>query len=237
VVSVRYIGTGEAFDHRLPNTSMVFDGGHRILLDCGYSVPHALWSHSTDPNWLDAVYISHFHADHCFGLPALLARMGEDGRQRELLLLGGPGSAEAAARVLETGYPRILEKLPYPLIRREVDTHNGLTIGPIQIRTARSNHSVPNHSIRLQEGEVSVCYSGDGGPNPETEALFSGASLLIHEAYYDDWHDKQSHASVPQVLALAERAGVQRLHLIHLRRTAPIPQGVEVPRPGDVVVL
>ena len=115
MVQVRYLGTGEAFDDRLPNTSLVYEGDRRILLDCGYSIPHALWKQSLDPGWLDAIYLTHFHADHCFGLPAVLARMNQDGRTRSLQLLGGVGSTEASKAVLTLGYPSLLGRLGFAL--------------------------------------------------------------------------------------------------------------------------
>ena len=82
-----------------------------------------------------------------------------------------------------------------------------------------------------------MCYSGDGGPTAATEALYAGATLLIHEAYYADWSEKKSHASVPQVQALAQRVGVQQLHLLHLKRSAPRPADATLPAPGDVYPL
>ena len=237
MTQVRYLGTGEAFAHRLPNTSVVYEGAQRVLLDCGYSVPQALWRASLDPDWLDAIYLTHFHADHCFGLPAVLARMGEDGRERPLTLVGGKGSQASTERVLETGYPGLVGKCPFDVNFVEVPPGQPVVLGDLTVATARSNHSVPNHSVRIAEGPVSVCYSGDGGPTPETEALYAGATLLIHEAYYPDWSDKQTHASIPQVRELAQRAGVDQLHLLHLKRSATRPDDVVLPTPGDVFSL
>ncbi|HIA01099.1 MAG TPA: ribonuclease Z [Myxococcales bacterium] len=237
MIQIRYIGTGEAFDHRLPNTSMVYEGERRILIDCGYAVPHALWSHSRDPNWLDAIYLSHFHADHCFGLPALLARMGEDGRERSLTIFGGPGSKEATNTVLQTGYPRMLEKLPFPLEQVEIPPESPARFGALTLKVAQSHHSVPNYSLRIEEDTMSLCYSGDGGPSEATQALFSGCSLLIHEAYHPELQTKQSHASVPQVMAMAKQLRVEQLHLIHLKRDAPLPTGATVPVPGQIYLL
>jgi ribonuclease BN (tRNA processing enzyme) len=37
-----FIGTGEATDPDLPNTSLLYRGARTVLLDCGTSVPPAL---------------------------------------------------------------------------------------------------------------------------------------------------------------------------------------------------
>ncbi len=236
MVQVRYIGTGEAFDHRLPNTSLVYEGTATILLDCGYSVPHALWRQRLDPDWLDAIYLTHFHADHCFGLPAVMYRMHQDGRTRPLTLIGGPGSAEAASRVLETGYPGAMTKLGYDVPRLEIAPGAPQAFMGVTIATARSGHSIPNHSVRLEAEGLSVCYSGDGTPTPATRALYRGATLLIHETYEPDAPSK-GHAAIPQVVAMAEAVGVETLHCLHLRRSATAPPQIHVPTPGEVHAL
>ena len=150
MVLLRYLGTGAAFDHERPNMSFVLESkARRVLFDCGYSIPHRLWSVSTDPQYLDGIYISHFHADHCFGLPALVARMGQDGRERPLVIAGGPGSRAAAQAVLELGYPGILEKTSYPLVFREIAPDSPSMLFGWTFSTAQSLHSVPNYwSVR-----------------------------------------------------------------------------------------
>jgi hypothetical protein len=34
-----FVGTGEALDPALPNTSLLYRGPRALLLDCGYAVP------------------------------------------------------------------------------------------------------------------------------------------------------------------------------------------------------
>ncbi len=84
-MKVEFVGVGEAFDETLPNNSQILQwGDSRLLIDCGYSIPHAFWKHHPDSEYLDAIYISHRHADHYFGLPSILVRMAEDGRKKKL---------------------------------------------------------------------------------------------------------------------------------------------------------
>ena len=251
---IRYLGTGDAFDEQRPNTSLVVTytasegplagwgprrfqhtGPYRLLVDCGYAIPHALWRVSTDPNYLDGIYITHAHADHVFGLPAVIARLGEDGRTRPLILAGGPSSRAAIERVLELGYPGMIQKTPFPLDFREIEAPTGL--GPWTARTARSLHTQPDDALRLDAGGLSVAISGDGAPSAATRALFAGVRLLVHEAYYTDRNPKTGHASVPDLIELAESAGIGALHLVHRRRGTPAPDPGprgHWPNPGDV---
>ena len=59
-MKINFLGVGEAFDNVLPNTSILVSSKKtNILLDCGYSVPQQYFKLSNNPNFLDAIYISH----------------------------------------------------------------------------------------------------------------------------------------------------------------------------------
>lgn len=223
-----FVGTGEALDPTLPNTSLLVRGPQTLLLDCGYAVPHALWKLSRDVDLLDAVWISHVHADHAFGLPALLLWMRLGGRTRPLTLLCGPGRAADLQQVLELGYPgSFAPSKCYPIEWRELESGPAHRFGDWELQVAASRHSVPNHALRLEAaGLRSLVYSGDGGPTPQTEELCEGASLLVHECFFaaapgsgpDSGPSK--HGDLDGCLALARRAGVDTLALLHFAAEA-----------------
>ena len=80
---VTFVGVGEAFDENLPNTSILVESAaSSILLDCGFSAPRAFWKAADNAEGLDMIHVSHFHADHYFGIPALLARFTQEGRTK-----------------------------------------------------------------------------------------------------------------------------------------------------------
>src|SRR3972149_771845 len=109
---VQFVGVGEAFDESLPNNSQILQWeGCRLLIDCGYAVPHMLWRLQPDPDYLDAIYLSHRHADHYFGLPSYLVRLAEDGRQREILILCPQGMSTTVQEMIEYAYQGVLPKL------------------------------------------------------------------------------------------------------------------------------
>ena len=169
-----FVGTGEALDPALPNTSLLYRGARTLLLDCGYAVPHAFWRISQDVNLLDGVWISHGHADHCFGLPALLLWMRLGGRTRGLTVFGGPGSRARLEQVLELGYPgSYAASKCYPISFVELEPGVVGGFGPLELRIAASAHSIVNHALRVDApGVRSVMYSGD--------ARFLSHSAFIH---------------------------------------------------------
>ena len=85
---VTFLGVGEACDERLPNTSVLIQPQNKetgsLLLDCGFTVPASFFAYNQDPEDLSAIWISHFHGDHFFGLPLLLLRLYEEGRRAPL---------------------------------------------------------------------------------------------------------------------------------------------------------
>lgn len=254
-----FVGTGEALDPALANTSLLLRGPKTLLLDCGYAVPHAFWRICQDVDALDGVWISHGHADHCFGLPALLLWMRLGGRERPLTILGGPGSKARIEQVLELGYPgSFAAHKCYALDFVELDGQAEVAHGwgPLELRVAASRHSIPNYALRVEApGLRSFVYSGDGSPTAATRALIRGAELLVHECFFPaapPGTAPAKHGDLDELLALAEASpGLETLALVHFAAEAKAELrdrvaalagsslGFEIlaPRPGDRLSL
>lgn len=242
-MEIRILGCGEAFDERLPNTSLLVTWGETLLADCGFSVPPEVWRAAPDPNLIDAVYISHGHADHYFGLPALLTRMWEDGRTKPLVVVSQKEVLERIPQQVELAYPGIAARLGYVLEYREAAPGGEVRIGGARLRFAATRHAVPNCAVRIDAGGRGVCYSGDGMFTDESRALYRGADLLFHEAY--SFEPSAVHGDIEAVVAMAAEEGVKKLGLVHVKRTVRreadrltevVRQGgerVSLPEPGS----
>ena len=211
------LGCGEAFDNDLFNTSILLrTGAATFLLDCGYSIPARLWQAAPDPNEVDLIYISHPHADHYFGLPAVLGRMWEDGRTKKLTILTQPPVIEQIRVAMELGYRTLssrfqfeIEWLPAALDNR-VAAHNTI------FRFAETKHSVTNYAVRIENAGQSVCLSGDGMWTAASRELFRGADLVFHEAYLFD--PSPVHTDIPSLLSFAAEEQIRHLALVHVQR-------------------
>lgn len=62
-------------------------GSHWYLVDCGEGTQHQLLRTPLSIRDLRAIFITHVHGDHCFGLPGLLASAGMSGRTQPLELI------------------------------------------------------------------------------------------------------------------------------------------------------
>ena len=92
-------------------------GGRGILFDCGEGTQMALRRWGISPVKLDLIALTHYHGDHCFGLPGLLQTMSCLGREEPLAITGPAGLEEAMEPILRlaeiTDYPiRLLPELP-----------------------------------------------------------------------------------------------------------------------------
>ena len=68
-VNITWNGTGAAWSYVYGNSSAVIEAdGQRLLIDCGHTVPARLKQAGLALNEIDAVFISHLHGDHVYGL-------------------------------------------------------------------------------------------------------------------------------------------------------------------------
>jgi len=250
-MKVVFLGVGEAFDTNIPNNSHLVLSESKVLLDCGYSVPQQLWKHSEDPDFLDAIHISHRHADHYFGLAPLLYRMKQDRRKKPMTVVCQKDLVVPIKEMLDLGYRELEQKVGKVYDLRFVGVEEGETIqiNELSLSFAPTVHIVPNYAVRVSDGVHSVCYSGDGNYNGRTEELYEGSDLVIHEAFLLDKRTT-AHGCITDVVEMAKRNGVGCLALTHLDRNfrrheldkaRRLVQGgdvkVIIPEPGDTYNL
>ncbi len=94
---------------------LVRRGGERLLFDCGEGTQRQLLR-SVGLLDLDAVFLTHFHADHWLGLPGMLKTFDLRGRDRPLTVHGPPGLNELLVAAL-----RLAGRVGYPLELRELE--------------------------------------------------------------------------------------------------------------------
>ncbi|MBU1973994.1 MAG: ribonuclease Z, partial [Nanoarchaeota archaeon] len=123
---VVFLGVGEAFDENNPNNAHLILSKTKLLLDCGYSVPVQLWKYNSNQSFLDAVYISHRHADHYFGICPLLTRMWEEKRSKPLTIICQKGLKKVIIKLLEIGYPGFPKKFKFKI--NFIEVKSGQTI-------------------------------------------------------------------------------------------------------------
>ena len=219
-MEIFFIGVGEACDTAHGNNSSLVttDSGTRILLDCGFSVPHQYFRTVPDPTELDYIWISHFHGDHFLGLPLLFLRLWEMGRTHPLPIISQKGISDKVRAALEMAYPGFEEKLSFKLEFHVISPKETASFGGLSWSTALTQHSQYNLGLLLSDGSKKIYYSGDGRSNQQVAKLIQGCDIVVHEAFnlIDTF---PYHGSITRCLKLADSANVGRIALVHLNHS------------------
>ncbi|MBB6170359.1 ribonuclease BN (tRNA processing enzyme) [Nocardiopsis mwathae] len=194
---------------------LVEAGDFRMLLDLGNGALGALQKY-VDIYDIDAVYLSHLHADHCFDLCSYwVARTFPPGGRKPRIPVYGPvGVAERMAEAYGLDPdPGMTETFEF----RELGPGE-LRIGPFEARVDLVNHPVEAYGIRLEHDGASLTYSGDTGACDEIIELARDADLFLCEASFQDHreHPKDMHLTGSEAGEHARSAGARRLVLTHL---------------------
>ena len=196
---------------------LVEAGGTRILLDLG---PGALGPLAAiiDIFDIDAVLLSHLHADHCLDVCGLYVarRYRPGGAPAGRLPVYAPtGAADRLARAYDLDpRPGMTGVFDF----RAWDAGQRYEIGDLSVRVARVNHPVETYAIRLEHGGRSLVYSGDTGPSPALVDLARDTDLLLCEAAFHEGRDDipDLHLNGREAAEHAKAAGVGRLVITHL---------------------
>ena len=124
---------------------LVRRGGERILFDCGEGTQRQLVG-SVGLLDLDAIFLTHFHADHWLGLPGMLKTFDLRGRDRPLTVYGPPGLRELVVLAL-----RLAGRVSYELALEELEPGQVLTRSGYAIATVPVTHRGPAYGYVLFE--------------------------------------------------------------------------------------
>src|SRR5438270_11979612 len=111
---------------------LVRRGGQRILFDCGEGTQRQL-VRSVGLADLDAVFLSHYHADHWLGLPGLLKTFDLRGREQPLTLHGPPGLRDLMALAMRAAGRVRFELRLVELESGQVLERDGYRIGAVGV--------------------------------------------------------------------------------------------------------
>jgi ribonuclease BN (tRNA processing enzyme) len=188
--------------------------GYRLLVDAGNGAVGALQRHVGLFD-VDAVVLSHLHADHCLDLVAYAyARVFDPSGCPPALPVLGPAGSEA--RLLRAFEPEA-DKLTscYAFSDLEQGTYE---LGPFSLTTARVNHPVECYGLRLSADGHTLTYSADTGESDDLVRLAKGSDTFLCEASWLEGYDNPPgvHLTGRQAGEHAARADVGSLLLTHL---------------------
>ena len=229
IMKITFIGAGEAFDPESINISMMLESNAKILLDCGYNVPQKLWQMFPDSEYLDGVFVSHFHSDHVAGLPMLIMKMRQDKRKKALTIIGPKGFEDDFRKLYELNYKGFLGITGFPMNFIEAKGGDTMELEGVKLSFADASHLentpyfVPTLALRADSGGKSMCYSSDTVYTTRIVELAKNCDMLVHDSYMpadSDYHKSMPAHGSPKVAGrVAKEANARRLALFNIHRS------------------
>jgi len=143
-LDLQFLGTSAGVPTKARNVSATAvieaSGGHWYLVDCGEGTQHQLLHTSLSVRDLRAIFITHVHGDHCFGLPGLLASASMSGRTQPLDLIL-PAALHDWVRLSLAASDTYLS---FELRLLAVETLEGWRSDTVTVDTVALSHRVPS---------------------------------------------------------------------------------------------
>jgi len=166
---------------------------------------------------IDAVIVSHSHADHFVDLlPYFYARHYALGKPMGTPLFWPPGVYERAGVLLSE---ETLQELSASFLIHEVEPGTAFDLGPFRVTTEPMAHPVPTLGVRFEVEGRALAYTADSGPAPEVPKLARGADVLLADATWQAGTGEFPpgiHMTDREAGEAAREAEVGRLVLTHI---------------------
>ena len=148
MVEICMLGTGGTLPlaDRALSSLYIRVNGRAMLADCGEGTQVSIRRLGWGFRCLEGLVLTHFHGDHCTGLPGLLLSLEKAGREEPFDIYGPPG----LKRVVE-GLCVIVPKLSYMVRLHEFPPEGReFEIIGLKVRSFPVNHGVPCYGFRFE---------------------------------------------------------------------------------------
>lgn len=189
---------------------MLEKDGFVLLLDIGSGGLSKLQKYK-QVNEIDAIVLSHYHADHVADVGvlqhALIVQAHLTGKKDKLPIYGHQEDMTFFTS-LDDDYTKAVA----------YDPEEVLKIGPFFIRFLRTKHSVPCFGMRITDGKSTLVYTADSAYLPEWIPFSRNADLLLTECNFYAGQDAAvaGHMNSEEVASIAKDAAIKQVILTHL---------------------
>ena len=221
MIELHFIGTSDAFGAggRRQSAFLIREPNGCVLVDCGITTNTGLNAEGINRNDIDAIVISHFHADHFGGIPLfLLASLYEDQRRHPLVIAGPPGIESRVTQLAAAmGHAIPGRNWSFAIDYTELPAGQTTDIGPAVVTSFEVFHNkdVCPHGMQMEFGNKKIVYSGDTGWFDELPEYSEGADLFVCECTYCT-AEFEMHLSLDQIKKKETEFNCDRMILTHL---------------------
>jgi len=224
-IRIVFLGTSGGMPSRERNVAsvaVVMDG-HVLLFDCGDGTQRQLMKcDDVRSGGVEAIFITHLHGDHLFGLPGLLSSLGMGGRREPMTVYGPAGIAEFLKSI-----PHY--RVPYEVNVVQVSPGEVLRGRGFRVSCAPVVHHAPCVAYRIDEddhpGKFDTERARELGvpPGPLFGELQRGVSVTLEDG---------------RVVPSEEVVGPSRpgRSIVYCTDTRPCPSAIALARGADVLI-
>jgi ribonuclease BN (tRNA processing enzyme) len=206
---------------------LVSSGATRLWMDAGSGTLAQLQRH-TRLDELDAIWISHLHADHSADLlTAYYGALFADVRlAAPIPLYGPPGIADRLAHFLTNTSVRSPIESAFAI--QELHDGHEVRVGPLTVTSRAVAHGMPAFAVRVEAAGNSLVYSGDTAPCASLTSLADRCGALLCEAESADApaEGEPVHHTPEDTGDTANSARAGRLIITHVGRFLTPEQAV-----------
>jgi len=120
--------------------------GDLMLFDCGEGTQRQMMRYGTGFG-IQAIFVTHLHADHFLGIIGLLRTMGLQGREDTLLIFGPKGSKEVLEAAIHLGFDRV----QFQVRTSELTSGETVGFGEYEVEAFSVQHGTPALGYALRE--------------------------------------------------------------------------------------
>ncbi len=216
------LGSGSTIPHPARSSSAYWleTANGNILLDCSATAPMRMAQEKLPWHELDAIWISHFHMDHCGGLGPFFAGVKHADemkkRKKPLKVFGPKGLKKLITRFNDVHNYKLLEQ-PFPVEIVEIDALEEFEIVEGVAAVAMSTpHTHESYAIHLRDTDgATFVFSADTGFDNTIAAFASRVDLFVLECTYLRDKPQKKHLELAEATHLIRKARPRRAMLTH----------------------
>jgi ribonuclease Z len=217
-IELLFLGSGNAFAPGRAYGSFLVDD--RILFEATPTTLPALRELNIPLKDIEYLFISHFHGDHCFGLPFIfLDHYFVTKRKKPLTIIGPKGLKKLSYTLIDLAFPDTRKRYSrnFPVKILEVSPGKEYSLKTMTFKVFKMSHGKNyNLGFSLAYKKKRLAYSGDTGLGPSLLELLQGANIAVLEMTSLDG-DYPFHLNQENILEIRKQLPPEtRLILTHL---------------------
>ncbi|MBT5231317.1 MAG: MBL fold metallo-hydrolase [Methylococcales bacterium] len=241
-VKLQMLGTQgpELWNNKASSSYLVWlDNKARVVIDAGFGSVQNFEASGAQFNDLQAILISHFHADHSADLPAYIKGGYFENRQADLTILG-PAEGKVSSSATQFVARLFGNKGVYPYLAKYLNGDASYQLKPVDITLSKApqtfiesngikvtgvstHHGIfPAVAYRVDAAGCSLVFSGDMNGDYETLPLLAkDADILVaHNAVPENATGVAAalHMKPSKIGEIAQKAMVKTVLMTHLMK-------------------